>query len=84
MSRSNILSVIAAVIVLSMCAAFVIFGMVKLSGVDMTMHGWIALGLGSTVSLALGGVLSAVLIISRRRGFDEAAWDASRHSEPDL
>lgn len=83
MSRSNILSIFAAVIVLSLCAVFMIFGMIKLAGVEMSVHGWVALGLGTAVSLALGGALSAALIISRRRGYDEAAWDASRHVEPD-
>ena len=32
MSRSNILSILAAVIVLSMCGVFMIFGMIKLAG----------------------------------------------------
>ncbi len=84
MSRSNFLTILAAVIVLSMCGAFMIFGMIKLAGVEMSIHGWIALGLGTAVSLTLGGALSAALVISRRRGYDDAAWDASRHSEPDV
>lgn len=84
MSRSSILSIFAAVIVLSLCAVFMIFGMIKLAGVEMSVHGWVALGLGIVVSLALGGALSTVLVISRRRGFDEAAHEATRHVAPDF
>ena len=84
MSRSNILTLLAAVLVILMCGAFMVFGMIRLAGVEMSVHGWIALGLGTAVSLVLGGTLSAVLVISRRRGFDEAAHDASRHIDPEL
>ncbi|WP_323762387.1 hypothetical protein [Maricaulis sp.] len=76
MSRSNTLTILAAIVAIVACGAFVIFGMIKLAGVEMSLHGWIALGLGTAVSLVLGGVLSTVLVISRRRGFDEAAHDA--------
>lgn len=76
MSRSNALTILTAVIALVACGAFVIFGTIRLAGVEMSLHGWIALGLGTVVSLALGGALSTVLVISRRRGFDEAAHEA--------
>ena len=82
MSRSNILTILSAIIVVVACGAFVIFGMIKLTGVEMSVHGWIALGLGITVSLALGGTLSTVLVISRRRGFDEAAYEAAAKTDP--
>ncbi|WP_291843130.1 hypothetical protein [Maricaulis sp.] len=84
MTRSNILTLVMAGIAILMCGAFMVFGMIRLAGVEMSAHGWIALGLGTVVSLALGGTLSTVLVISRRRGFDEAAHEASRHVEPDL
>lgn len=39
----------------------------------MSGHGWAALALGVLLSVIIGGGLSAILIISRRRGYDEAA-----------
>ena len=83
MSRPNFLTILMAVIVIIAIGAFVIFGMIRLSGVTMGLHGWIALGLGCVFSIALGGTLTTVLVISRRRGFDEAAYEASRHTEPE-
>jgi len=82
MSRSNALTILVAIIALVACGAFVIFGTIRLAGVEMSLHGWIALGLGTTVSLALGGALSTVLVISRRRGFDEAAHGAAVETDP--
>ncbi|BDX00154.1 hypothetical protein [Maricaulis maris] len=83
MSRPNLLSILVLAIVLLMCGAFMVFGMIQLADVTMSMHGWIALGLGVVFSVALGGTLTTVLVISRRRGFDEAAHEVFRHSEPD-
>ncbi|MBI1251263.1 MAG: hypothetical protein GC189_07315 [Alphaproteobacteria bacterium] len=51
-------------------------------GMGMSLHGWIALGLGATLSIALGGGLMALAFISHRRGFDERAhWDDGSESE---
>jgi len=49
-----------------------------LPAVDMGVHGWVALGLGTLFSLIVGGGLAAILIVSRRRGYDEAAHDLYR------
>jgi hypothetical protein len=52
--------------------AVVMFG--TLTGWDsssMSMHGWIALALGTTVSLALGGGLMALVFYSARKGYDD-------------
>lgn len=35
------------------------------------MHGWIALGLGTFLSLALGGGLMALVFHSARKGYDD-------------
>lgn len=37
----------------------------------MSIHGWIALGLGTFFSLALGGGLMALVFHSARKGFDD-------------
>jgi len=40
-------------------------------GVNMTMHGWIAYGLGIVVSLLLAGVLFFLTFKSARDGYDD-------------
>jgi hypothetical protein len=37
----------------------------------MSVHGWIALGLGTFLSLALGGGLMALVFYSARKGYDD-------------
>jgi hypothetical protein len=37
----------------------------------MSMHGWIALGLGTFLSLALGGGLMTLVFHSARKGYDD-------------
>lgn len=52
--------------------AVVMFG--ALTGWDssaMSIHGWIALALGTFVSLALGGGLMALVFHSARKGYDD-------------
>lgn len=60
------------VVVLGGILAAVMFGV--LSGWDasaMSVHGWIALGLGTFLSLALGGGLMALVFHSARKGYDD-------------
>jgi hypothetical protein len=52
--------------------AAVLFG--TLTGWDasaMSIHGWIALGLGTFLSLAIGGGLMALVFYSARKGYDD-------------
>lgn len=59
-------------LVLGGLLAAVMFGV--LTGWDasaMSIHGWIALGLGTFVSLALGGGLMALVFHSARKGYDD-------------
>jgi hypothetical protein len=54
--------------------AAVMFGV--LTGWDasaMSIHGWIALMLGTLLSLAIGGGLMALVFYSARKGYDERA-----------
>jgi predicted transporter len=43
------------------------------SGIEMSKHGWIAMGLGTLFSLAIGCGLMALMFYSNRSGHDEAA-----------
>ncbi|MBL8530420.1 MAG: hypothetical protein JNK94_01690 [Hyphomonadaceae bacterium] len=52
--------------------AVVLFGV--LTGWDasaMSIHGWIALALGTFLSLAVGGGLMALVFYSARKGYDD-------------
>ena len=54
--------------------AVVMFG--ALTGWDssaMSIHGWIALGLGTFISLALGAGLMALVFHSAHKGYDDRA-----------
>ncbi|WP_300542095.1 hypothetical protein [Maricaulis sp.] len=84
MTRTSLsLFAVAAASVLA-CIAFLGFGFASLPEVHMSVHGWLALGLGTVLSVVVGGGLAAILIISRRRGYDEAAHEVFKDSEPDL
>lgn len=37
----------------------------------MSLHGWIALGLGTALSLLVGGGLMALVFYSARKGYDD-------------
>lgn len=60
------------VIVLGGLLAVVLFGVLTgWDGSAMSVHGWIALGLGTFLSLALGGGLMALVFHSARKGYDD-------------
>lgn len=61
-----ILLILLAAVVVAVAMAFGGDSMARIS-----MHGWIALTLGSILSLALGAGLMALSFISSRRGFDD-------------
>lgn len=82
MSKGTILSLIVFAIVTIAAIAYLIIGAQMLPDYVMTRHGWIAVGLGSFFSVLVGGALTAVLVIGRRRGFDEAAHDLYQQLDP--
>ena len=52
--------------------AAVMFGVIaNWDASAMSIHGWIALGLGTLLSLALGGGLMALVFHSARKGYDD-------------
>lgn len=52
--------------------AAVLFGVLTdWDGSAMSVHGWIALGLGTFFSLAIGGGLMALVFHSARKGYDD-------------
>jgi len=61
---------VAAILMLAFGGAYTHF-----SGVSMSMHGWIAMAIGTFISFAIAGVLTAVMVLGRRSGGDEAAGE---------
>jgi hypothetical protein len=52
--------------------ALVMFGMLtNWDASAMSVHGWVALGLGTFLSLAVGGGLMALVFYSARKGYDD-------------
>lgn len=66
------MKVFLLIVSLGSILAAVMFGV--LTGWDasaMSIHGWIALGLGTVVSLVVGGGLMALVFYSARKGYDD-------------
>ena len=49
------------------------------AGVDISLFGWVVIGIGALVSVMLGGGLMALSFFSARRGFD----DRIDHADPE-
>lgn len=59
-------------VVLGGLLAIVMFGVLTdWDASAMSVHGWIALTLGTLLTLALGGGLMALLFYSARKGYDD-------------
>jgi hypothetical protein len=70
MSRSWIAMAIAGAVVLAVvCAIRDLWA--SLGGSEISLAGWLAMGLGIVVTLALGIGLMTLVFISSRRGYDE-------------
>ena len=50
----------------------------EIGEVEISMHGWIALGLGAALTFLVGAGLMALMFFSERRGYDERAHEADR------
>lgn len=70
MTRTTLLTLIAALSALVVASAAV-YMMWSDLGVTMSMHGWIAYGLGALGSIALSAVLFWLLFHSARSGQDD-------------
>ena len=82
MIRTNFLLLCVAAVAVLASLVYLAVGYFNMPDISMGPHGWIALGLGIAFSVVVGGGLSAILIISRRHGYDEAAHEAYREMDP--
>ena len=69
--RSSWLAVAAAVAVVGGVLAVVADLWAEIGDAEISLAGWIAMGLGALFTLALGIGLMALVFISSRRGYDE-------------
>ena len=82
LSSTNAVILLAVVSVIA-CLVYLVMTVTDLGSFQMSMHGWIALSIGTVLSILVGGGLAAVLIISRRNGYDDAAHNAVIVTEED-
>ena len=62
--------------------AAVLFGtLTEWDASAMSLHGWIALGLGTFLSLAVGGGLMALVFYSARKGYDDRIEIDTSHDD---
>lgn len=66
------MKIVLLVVTLSgILAAALVFSLAGWDSSAMSIHGWVALGLGTFLSLALGGGLMALTFYSARKGYDD-------------
>ncbi len=78
MKQTLFLAIAAAAVLIAL--AFGIYGWRAAAGAEIGMHGWIALVLGSALTIGVGGGLMALVFYSSRHGYDE---DAHYEDDPD-
>lgn len=81
MGKGRLVLLVALTAILTITGVWTISVLNGISGADMGVHGWIALGLGTFFSLVIGCGLMVLMFISSRRGYDEAA-DPFRKRHP--
>jgi len=83
LSSASLLSIVAVVLFVIGTVVYLVFGMGELAAFHMSPHGWAALLVGIALSVLIGGGLTAILIISRRRGYDESLHQAFIDTDED-
>ncbi len=74
---ASLLGILAAV------AVFVVISWQEMGVVKMSGHGIAALIVGVVLSLVVGGGLMALVFLSARRGYDDAAGNRTPHRDAD-
>jgi dipeptide/tripeptide permease len=79
----NLAAVVVAVAVVLIVGVVVAILWAGIGDSDISPAGWIAMGLGVIITLALGVGLMALVFISSRRGYDEFGRGSSPASPED-
>lgn len=74
-ARSTGVAVAVAFVVVAAVLAAVVRLWAEIGDAEISAAGWVALGLGVLVTLALGIGLMALVFVSNRRGYDELDRD---------
>ena len=74
MTTRSVLTLFGVILLLLACVPVAV-GIASGVFAQMTVHGWIALGLGCGLSLLVGGGLMALVFHSSRHGYDDRAGD---------
>jgi NADH:ubiquinone oxidoreductase subunit 6 (subunit J) len=70
-SAGNFLAVVFAVVLVLAIGVVIVTFWISLGDSEISPAGWIAMGFGVIITLALGIGLMALVFISSRRGYDE-------------
>jgi hypothetical protein len=81
MSVGQLVLLAALIMLLGLSVIWAVSAWNDASSVEMSIHGWIALGLGTFFSLLIGCGLMALMFFSNRSGHDDVA-DAFRRRKP--
>ena len=68
MKTAALIAVLGAILIGAVIAIVIAWNN---AGVEISLFGWIVIGIGAVVSVALGGGLMALSFFSARRGFDD-------------
>lgn len=70
---NRILLIAGSAVLLGVSVLLAIYGWTAAGGAEIGMHGWIALTLGVTLTVVVGGGLMALVFFSARYGYDDRA-----------
>lgn len=71
MKTAGILAVTALLLLLAVALSWAVYAWTSVGDVSMSIHGWIAMGLGILFSLIVGIGLMGLVFYSARHGYDE-------------
>ena len=81
LGQAVLLAAICAILLMTMIWAGYVW--TATSNIEMSIHGWIALGLGTVFSLVIGCGLMALMFFSSRSGYDDSATPKIRKNTPE-
>jgi hypothetical protein len=82
MSKGNIFLLAILLFLFGLTAIWMVAAWNSAGDVEMSKHGWMALGLGTFFSIVIGCGLMALMFYSSRTGHDEAADPFRRQPRP--
>lgn len=71
MKTAGILAVTALLLLLAVALSWAVYAWTSVGDVSMSIHGWIAMGLGILFSLIVGIGLMGLVFYRARHGYDE-------------